>query len=169
MAKLITSVEFLLKMRSMEMHNRKIMQKFLKFLVAHVKFDVRSSGSGPIKLSPPFHSSAYRPQNYRKEFEEINEQLLRLETLGLIDVYECDLQWQKFVNHSNLISYCFKFFETVGFNTFLISSIISFWLFLGCFEGLFNIASACVEHFAQSQGHHRAQDDEHISTAYVTV
>lgn len=42
MAKLITNTEFLLKMRSMEMHNRQIMQKFLKFLVAHVKFNVIS-------------------------------------------------------------------------------------------------------------------------------
>lgn len=132
MAKLITSVEFLLKMRSMEMHNRKIMQKFLKFLVAHVKFDV--SSLGPIELSPAIQSSASRPQNYRKEFEEINEQLLRLETLGLIDVYECDLQWQKFVNHSNLISYCFKFFETVRFNTFLISSNISFRFYFRMFR-----------------------------------
>lgn len=51
-------------------------------------------------------------QNFPKEYEEINEQLLRLETLSLIDMYECDLQWQKFVNHTNLITYCFKFFES---------------------------------------------------------
>lgn len=51
-------------------------------------------------------------QNYPNEFEEINEQLLRLETLRMIDMYECDIHWQKFVNHSNLINYCFKFFET---------------------------------------------------------
>lgn len=44
--------------------------------------------------------------------DEIKEQLLRLETLSLIDVDECDLQWRKFVHHDNLINYCFKFFET---------------------------------------------------------
>lgn len=45
MAKLITSTEFLLKMRSMEMHDRKIMQKFLKFLVSHVKFEVSTANT----------------------------------------------------------------------------------------------------------------------------
>lgn len=99
----------------MEMHDRKIMQKFLKFLVAHVKFDVSLLLAKD--TSPILHFGS-RSQNFQKEFEEINEQLLRLETLGLIDMYECDLQWQKFVNHSNLITYCFKFFETVNLNAF---------------------------------------------------
>lgn len=116
------------------MHNRKIMQKFLKFLVAHVKFDVSSLKIGLNRNPSLLYNSASGQQNYRKEFEEINEQLLRLETLGLIDMYECDLQWQKFVNHPNLISYCFKFFETVSVNTFAVSSIISFLLYFRTFR-----------------------------------
>lgn len=44
--------------------------------------------------------------------EEIKEQLLRLNTLQLIDPNECDMHWQKFVQHQNIGNYCFKFLET---------------------------------------------------------
>lgn len=152
----------------MEMHNRRIMQKFLKFLVAHVKFDVSCTAAEEeaIIIDWNFHS-----QNYQREFEEINEQLLRLETLGLIDMHECDLQWQKFVNHANLISYCFKFFETVSLTMDRLSSIPSNLVFSisGHFQSLFDIASTCVEHFATSEGHHGAQNNERDTSADVAI
>lgn len=54
---------------------------------------------------------------------EVNEQLQRLETLRLVDVNECDLHWQKFVQHPNLINYCFKFFESVNMQTNKLSAL----------------------------------------------
>lgn len=36
-----------------------------------------------------------------------------METLRLIDMHECDMYWQKFVNHPNLLKYCFLAFEKV--------------------------------------------------------
>lgn len=55
-------------------------------------------------------------QNHPKIGEEIKEQLLRLNTLQLIDPNECMMQWQKFVQHTQLLSYCNKYFETVIFH-----------------------------------------------------
>lgn len=52
-------------------------------------------------------------QNYSKIGDEIKEQLLRLNTLQLIDPNECMMQWQKFVQHTQLINYCTVYFETV--------------------------------------------------------
>lgn len=37
---------------------------------------------------------------------------MRLNTLQLIDPNECDMHWQKFVQHQNIGNYCFKFLET---------------------------------------------------------
>lgn len=118
-----------------------------------------------------FSDRIFRLQNYQKEFEEINEQLLRLETLSLIDMYECDLQWQKFVNHTNLITYCFKFFETVSVDAFDGDNLSSLkrLSYAGHIESMFDLAPACIQHSAQFERVHGAEDDEYNSAACVTV
>ncbi|XP_058835892.1 kinetochore-associated protein 1 [Topomyia yanbarensis] len=46
------------------------------------------------------------------EAAEINEHLLRLDTLRLIDPYEVDSEWQNFVYHHNLTKHCIELFKT---------------------------------------------------------
>lgn len=65
-------------------------------------------------------SGFFFSQNHPKIGEEIKEQLLRLNTLQLIDQNECMMQWQKFVQHPNLANYCFKYMETVTIDNFRI-------------------------------------------------
>lgn len=57
-------------------------------------------------------------QNHPKIGEEIKEQLLRLNTLQLIDPNETMMQWQKFVQHQNLGNYCIRYMETVMINQY---------------------------------------------------
>uniref|UniRef100_A0A182TBY6 Uncharacterized protein n=1 Tax=Anopheles maculatus TaxID=74869 RepID=A0A182TBY6_9DIPT len=42
---------------------------------------------------------------------DINERLLRMETLKLIDPYEIDQDWQQFVYHDNLLQLCTELFQ----------------------------------------------------------
>ena len=42
---------------------------------------------------------------------DINERLLRMETLKLIDPYEIDPDWQQFVYHDNLLQLCTELFQ----------------------------------------------------------
>lgn len=86
---MITSTEFLLQLRNLEITHRRIVKKLLQFLSTQVKL-----------------------KENKQAREEINEQLLRLNTLESIDPDECDMHWQKFVQHPNIGNYCFKFLET---------------------------------------------------------
>lgn len=57
----------------------------------------------------------YKIQHFQKschEATEINEQLLRLDTLKLIDPYEVDSEWQNFIYHQNLTKHCTELFKT---------------------------------------------------------
>uniref|UniRef100_A0A182QZ07 Uncharacterized protein n=1 Tax=Anopheles farauti TaxID=69004 RepID=A0A182QZ07_9DIPT len=42
---------------------------------------------------------------------DINERLLRMETLKLIDPYEIDHDWQQFIYHDNLLQLCIELFQ----------------------------------------------------------
>ncbi|XP_055536663.1 uncharacterized protein LOC129725174 [Wyeomyia smithii] len=48
----------------------------------------------------------------RPEISDITEQLLRLDTLKLIDPYEVDAEWQNFIFHQNLTKHCIELFKT---------------------------------------------------------
>ncbi|XP_055371172.1 uncharacterized protein LOC129605428 [Condylostylus longicornis] len=50
-------------------------------------------------------------ENYFEDLLLIKEQLLRLKTLDIIDPYECNRDWQKFVHHPNIIKVCASFFS----------------------------------------------------------
>lgn len=43
---------------------------------------------------------------HKKDLLEIREQQLRLQTLQIIDPYECEMAWQKFVYHPCVLQIC---------------------------------------------------------------
>lgn len=49
---------------------------------------------------------------HKHDLLEIQEQQLRLQTLQIIDPYECDMSWQKFVHHPCLLRVCTNKFKT---------------------------------------------------------
>lgn len=114
-AKQITNTDFLLQIRNLDMPDRKVMKKLLEFLAEKIKFDV--SKIGKCTEIEQNNISSIHFQKHTKVGEEIREQLLRLNTLQLIDPNECMMHWQKFVQHPNLGNYCVKYLETVTFGS----------------------------------------------------
>lgn len=135
--KLVTNTELLLQMRTLEIHDRKTMKRFLEYLMQRIDCS-----------------------EYPNEFEEINEQLLRLETLRLIDHNECDMYWQKFVNHPNILKCCFMYFEKVSERKQVEIPSINYFCFLGYVDRMLDIASTRFEHFTAAQGEHRDENIE---------
>ncbi|XP_058462913.1 uncharacterized protein LOC131437527 [Malaya genurostris] len=84
---MISDPSFLLAIRMFAIPERNIKKQFLQFLLDRID-----------KNCP--------------EVGEINEQLLRLDTLKLIDPYEVDFEWQNFVYHPNLTKHCIELFKT---------------------------------------------------------
>uniref|UniRef100_A0A182WD88 Uncharacterized protein n=1 Tax=Anopheles minimus TaxID=112268 RepID=A0A182WD88_9DIPT len=91
--KVLTDVNdplFLTSIRDASIPNRNMKKRYLQFLLTKV-------------------SDA---QNVEMESViDINERLLRMETLKLIDPYEIDQDWQQFVYHDNLLQLCTELFK----------------------------------------------------------
>lgn len=85
---LIENEDFFIQIRYMEIPHRGLMATYLKFIL--------------LKLSA----------NNITDCSEINEQLLRLETLNLIDPYETKLDWYNFIGATDLIKVCCDYFKT---------------------------------------------------------
>lgn len=49
---------------------------------------------------------------HKMDLLEIREQQLRMQTLHIIDPFECDMSWQKFVYHPSLLRVCTARFKT---------------------------------------------------------
>lgn len=88
----LTTIEdpkFLVSIRANEIPDRGSMTTFLEYLLKSINTN-----------------------EYQKETNEINELLLRLETLRLIDPDECNMQWQKFLYHKDMARVAMEFFKT---------------------------------------------------------
>jgi kinetochore-associated protein 1 len=85
----VENKEFFLYIRGMDIPDRTLLARFLQFLLKSID------------------SLAYPD-----EFDEINENLLRLDTLKLIDPNECILDWESFVHRKNLLTYCKEIIKT---------------------------------------------------------
>lgn len=85
--KMIDEPAFFVTVRMAAIPERNMKRQFLKFLLD--------------KVDKSCH-----------EATEINEQLLRLDTLKLIDPYEVDSEWQNFIYHRNLTKHCIELFKT---------------------------------------------------------
>uniref|UniRef100_A0A1I8Q641 Uncharacterized protein n=1 Tax=Stomoxys calcitrans TaxID=35570 RepID=A0A1I8Q641_STOCA len=85
----IENKEFFRQNRMINLPSRKILEKFLKEVLNHLdeEFD-------------------------EQHILEIVEQLDRLKTLAILDPYEINPDWQKFVYHSNLVKYINSLFKS---------------------------------------------------------
>lgn len=116
--KLLSEIEdksFLLTLQYIDIPDRNIMSMLLEYLVKN--FD-RSTNM--------------------KDIDEINERLLRLDTLKIIDPYEHDDDWVNFVNNPNINKLCQKYLKNVSCNNQL-KIIINFY------NNIFkDIGNACI-------------------------
>ncbi|XP_053669915.1 kinetochore-associated protein 1 [Anopheles nili] len=86
----VTDLEFLTGIRNANICDRNMKKRYLQFLLSKVS----------------------TPQNVEMDSViDINEQLLRMETLKLIDPFEIDQDWQQFVCHDNLLQLCTELFQ----------------------------------------------------------
>lgn len=76
---LVEDKNFLVTLRTIGIPNRTSLTTFVEYLLAHIDTNQHPEATN-----------------------EINELLLRLETLRLIDPDECNMQWQKFLYHSDM-------------------------------------------------------------------
>ncbi|KAL5278300.1 KNTC1 family protein [Megaselia abdita] len=88
--KKVENKSILSKMRIIEMPSRKLLSLYLNEM-AYLMRDL------------PEH---------KNDLLEIREQQLRLQTLHIVDPYECDMGWQKFVYHPCLLRVCTARFKT---------------------------------------------------------
>lgn len=86
--KLVEKKEFFKTIRSYEIPNRKILPIFLEEILMHLDEEVDDDC-----------------------IREIKEHQLRLKTLALIDPYECNMDWQRFVYHPNILQLCSSFLK----------------------------------------------------------
>lgn len=92
----IESVQFLVNLRNIDVPDRALKETFLNFL------------SDKLANKP----SSMKIESEQEVANEIEEQLRRLETLKLIDPYECNLNWQHFTNELNLLKCCLEMLKT---------------------------------------------------------
>lgn len=85
----IEDKNFLVTIRFSEIPDRTSMTEFLGYLLSNIDTNL-----------------------YQNETNEINELLLRLETLRLIDPDECNLEWLEFLYHENMARIAMDFFKT---------------------------------------------------------
>uniref|UniRef100_A0A182MXC7 Uncharacterized protein n=1 Tax=Anopheles dirus TaxID=7168 RepID=A0A182MXC7_9DIPT len=81
---------FLTAIRDAHIADRNMKKRYLQFLLATV------SAAQGVEMDSVI---------------DINERLLRMETLKLIDPYEIDQDWQQFVYHDNLLQLCTELFQ----------------------------------------------------------
>ena len=86
---LIKDSKFLVSLRINEISDRGSMTTFLEYLLKNIDTN-----------------------EYQSETNEINELLLRLETIRLIDPNECNMQWQKILYHKDMARVAMDFFKT---------------------------------------------------------
>ncbi|KAM7360055.1 kinetochore component rough deal isoform 2-T2 [Cochliomyia hominivorax] len=84
----IENKEFFRQHRMFNLPSRKILEKYLKEILTHLD------------------------EEDEEHILEIIEQLDRLKTLAIIDPYEINNEWQKFVYHPNLIKYITSLFKS---------------------------------------------------------
>ncbi|XP_055841706.1 uncharacterized protein LOC129908902 [Episyrphus balteatus] len=87
--KLIENKVFFKTIRSYEIPSRRILPLFLDEILIH--------------LDEEMDDDCIR---------EIKEHQLRLKTLALIDPYECNMDWQRFVYHPNIVQLCSSFLKS---------------------------------------------------------
>lgn len=85
----IENKNFLVKLRLIQIPDRNCMTTFLTFILENIDTN-----------------------HYQPETNDINELLLRLETLRMIDPDECNLGWQKFLYNQNMIRVAMDYFKT---------------------------------------------------------
>ena len=85
---LIESKNFLVTLRLHEIPDRTSMTTFLEFILKNIDTN-----------------------HYQQETNEINELLLRLETLRLIDPDDCNLKWQKFLYDQDMARVAMDYFK----------------------------------------------------------
>ncbi|XP_011293281.1 uncharacterized protein LOC101899752 [Musca domestica] len=85
----IENKEFFRQNRMFNIPSRKILEKYLKEVLNHLDEEMDE-----------------------QHILEIVEQLDRLKTLAILDPYEVNMEWQKFVYHPNLIKYINSLFKT---------------------------------------------------------
>uniref|UniRef100_A0A182P1L0 Uncharacterized protein n=1 Tax=Anopheles epiroticus TaxID=199890 RepID=A0A182P1L0_9DIPT len=81
---------FLTSIRDANIADRNMKKRYLQFLLTKV------SAAKDVEM---------------ESMIDINERLLRMETLKLIDPYEIDQDWQQFVYHDNLLQLCTELFQ----------------------------------------------------------
>uniref|UniRef100_A0A182YC48 Rod_C domain-containing protein n=1 Tax=Anopheles stephensi TaxID=30069 RepID=A0A182YC48_ANOST len=86
----VTDPQFLTSVRDASIADRNMKKRFLQFLLAKV------SAAQNVEMDSVI---------------DINERLLRMETLKLIDPYEIDQDWQQFVYHDSLLQLCTELFQ----------------------------------------------------------
>lgn len=87
--KSVEDSKFLVSLRLTEIPDRSSMTTFLEYLLKNIDTNL-----------------------YQNETNEINELLLRLETLRLVDPDECNLQWQKFLYHTDMARVAMDHFKS---------------------------------------------------------
>lgn len=85
----IQSKDYLVSLRLAEIPDRSCMTAFLEYILKNIETN-----------------------KYQEETNEINELLLRLETLRLIDPEECNMEWQKFLYHRDMARMAMDYFKT---------------------------------------------------------
>uniref|UniRef100_A0AAG5DMB2 RZZ complex subunit KNTC1/ROD C-terminal domain-containing protein n=1 Tax=Anopheles atroparvus TaxID=41427 RepID=A0AAG5DMB2_ANOAO len=85
----VDDTEYLTSIRDASIGDRTMKKRFLQFLLSKVPAGVTAEMDSVI---------------------DINERLLRIETLQLIDPFEIDQDWQQFVYHDNLPQLCTELF-----------------------------------------------------------
>lgn len=85
----VTDKNFLVTIRVNEIPDRSSMTTFLEYLLSNIETNL-----------------------YQNETNEINELLLRLETLRLIDPEECNMQWLKFLHNKDMARVAMDYFKT---------------------------------------------------------
>lgn len=85
----IEDKNFLVTLHLAEIPDRSSMMTFLKYLLENIETN-----------------------QYQKETNEINELLLRLETLRLIDPDECNMQWSDFLYNKDMARCAMEYFKT---------------------------------------------------------
>lgn len=109
------NTEFLISLRCTEVTDKDTIKKLLLILLENVDFKVRVK-----KMHFAFRQCFCENkftflsfQNNEAEFGDIKEQLLRLDTLELIDPLGIEFNWQFFVHHPNMFKLITKLMNKV--------------------------------------------------------
>lgn len=90
----MTNIQFLVNLRRIDLPDRGLKEKFLRFLMQRLKQK----------------ESSVKVEGEWEVLGEIEEQLLRLDTLKIIDPYS--VEWQNFTDELNLLKCCLQMLKT---------------------------------------------------------